>query len=418
MSFKSLTCLSAQDRGRRNLGRKSIVVCTLIAALCTSGSLTAATRIGTRSDVIDHELDFHGASGHYFSVLRYDTASDDCFSVNLSTDEGSTWVETFEHCTGQELLGKIAAVVAGDFFYVAYVMETVVDSAKLMRFRWSDGEKDPIFGSQIVFSVMVGDSIRSFDLCSNADTFDDRLYFFAIEVLAPALHGDLRFFWTDQDGGTGAEPWNDVPTTLSGVGSILGATGNENYAAHVGYHPMVLWTGEGFDLGVWRYRPGRQANTIVDNAVYGTPSGISAYDDHVAINYWNQHYEMTTCLSDDGGVNFSCEFAQGVGNGFSGDVAARNGAGIAEMAVYDYDGDAPCWYRHRDYVGTWSDQVACTDLGVSMRGPISLESLPPHTAFSYGAVVESSDPETGSAYFIRSPVIFSDGFESGDTAAW
>jgi hypothetical protein len=391
--------------------RRTWAVAFVVAITTVSASWApAAVRIGTRSDVVDTALDFHSGSGNYVSVLRYDTVSDDCFSVNLSTDEGSTWTESYEYCTGQELESDIGAVVSGDFLYVAYVMETAVDTARLMRFRMSDGAVDPIYGSQTVLTAAVGESIWDVDVCSNADTFDDRLYFFATHA------GAIRSFWTDELGGTGPEPWHELATAFTNVWWVLGVTSNENYAAGSGYHPMVLYVADGFDLGVWRYHPVHSASNILDSAAYGSPSGISAYNDYVAVNYWNQNYEMKSCLSDDGGLTFACEQVQGDGHGFTGDMAARNGAGIAEMVVFN--NDQPCWYRHQDYGGTWSNDVVCTEISVDGESPISLESLPPHNQFSYGAVVVSNDPVAGSAYFIRSPVVFADEFESSNTSAW
>jgi hypothetical protein len=347
-------------------------------------------------------------------VLRYDTVSEDCFSINLSTDGGESWAETYELCTGQELDENIGAVVVGNFLYVAYIMKTAVHSARVMRYRSSDGERDPIYGSQIVFNAGVGDTIRNLDLCSNADSFDDRLYMLALNS------GELRFFWTDEDGGAGSESWNELPTGVSDAWWTLEASANENSGVGSGYHPMALYMAENWDLMLWRFSGGGPVTTLVDPAAYGesdsSPVSISAFDDFVVISYWNQLYEIRTCVSADGGDTFDCDVHQGDGNGFVGAVNARQGAGIAEMVVYD--GDPPCLFRYRDYTGSWSGQVMCSDLDVSTGAFISLESLPPHSSSSHGAVVLSSDPDTGSAYFISSPVVFADGFESGDDSAW
>jgi hypothetical protein len=384
--------------------------------LAGAGPVAAADgiRIGSRNGVFELELEVDQGNDNLLAVLRYDTATTDCWSVNLSTDSGDSWTETYEYCTAQELGDEIGATIAGGRLYVAYIAKMAVASARLMRFRTSDGEQDPIYGGQTVFNAAKYDGICNVAVASNVDEFDDRLYYFAINEDA------LRFFWTDEDGGTGSESWHEIATGVTtAMCYYLAPTFNEHYHLGSDYNPMVAYQ-DSWDLYLWRYHgsTGPESNLLEPSEpVFEYPGAISAFDDTVAAIYWSYGYDLKACISEDAGDSFTCEEIGTADGPFHGDITARNGTGIAAVYNGNATGDF-CEYRYLDSGGTWSPAYQCGGPENYAGSPIMIEPVSPYTMYSYGLLMVSNQEVTGGAYFVPAPVVYTDGFESGDTSAW
>ena len=394
-------------------GAVPLVLITVLTLVTATASAAPTTRIGAREDVIRTVLEPDADTGNLFAVLRYDDGTDDCFSVNLSIDGGATWTETYEHRTSLELDDDIGATIVGGSLYVSYVSVAAVHSARLMRFRNSDGEQDPVYGAHTVFNAQVADTINDVKVCSNVDSFDDHLYFFAIS------EDVLKYFWSDEDGGAGTEPWHVVATGVSNACCGLDVTANKNAHLGTGYNPIAAFRGTDWELFLWRYDGMAPEQIELDDPIYSYPDGqvsISASEDEFVLTYWRQSYEAKTCVSHSAGGGMGCEVVQLGGYGYYGDLSARHGAGFA--MVYSRDND-PCEYRRRDYVGAWSAPQPCSDVDLDSSSWLTLEALPPYGELDYGGVLISSDGVPSAApYFFRAPVMFSDGFESGDTTFW
>lgn len=383
--------------------------CLAIGFLSAAPAGADAHRIGSRQEIVRTVLEGDADSGHLFAVLRYDDGIDHCFSVNISYDGGESWIETFERRSAIELRDFIGATIVDGNLYVSFIGRAAVNSAKLMRFRTSDGAQDPIYGSHTVFNAAVGDEIVDIKVASNGDWFDDHLYLFTIS------EEELRFFWSDEDGGAGSEPWHEVPTGVTNAWFALDVTANENAHLGSGFNPMVVFMGSGWELFFWRFDGVVGYQIELDDPIYSVQVSVSAFEDRVVLSYWTQLYQFKTCVSPNSGTQWSCEVVQGTGYGYPVDVTARHDGGFAMIFARD---NGPCEYRRRGYSGAWSDPELCGAVDADSDARFTFDRLPPYGVFDLGGILISSDEVSGGAYFFRAPEVFSDGFEAGDLSGW
>ena len=369
-------------------------------------------QIGSRSEVSEVALEVDEASGHLLAVLRYDTAGEDCFAVNLSTDGGDSWSETYEQCSAHGIGNHLGTTVVGGFLYVGYISHIAVNSARVIRVQTSDGVYDPIYGSVTVLSAAVQDTICHIALTSNHASYDDHLYLFAI------TEGNLVFFWTDEDGGAGSEPWHEVTTGVTDAWCwMLEATYNDGFWLGSGYNPLVAYQSS-WDLYLWRYHGIDGPEHFLfdaDAPVFEYPGSIAAADDEMRAVYWSYSYQTKSCASSAAGSSPTCHTWDACNSGFAADVVAAPGGGFG--AVYAPDNN-DCLVRIEDASGQWSDSTPCHGSSLPLRGPVAIAPMQAFTPFSYGLVAIANDPLTGTPYFIRAPIIFNNGFESGDPSAW
>jgi len=128
-------------------------------------------RIGARTNIGETDLDFDAQNGNQFAVLRY---SGD-WSVNISTDGGETWQETY---TWGGSVDDTSAAVVDDYLWVGYVFSSANDQGRMRRFNVSNGLVDGTYGYQTVFDKNV--AIKEIAVVTNADGFDNRVYLYAI----------------------------------------------------------------------------------------------------------------------------------------------------------------------------------------------------------------------------------------------
>jgi|GEM_PF-5358039 len=367
-------------------------------------------RIGAREDIMESHLDFDAETGNLFAVLRYhDPASSNYYwSVNISTNNGQTWQETYEWWASFEIKDASAAVVA-DYLYVGYVHDTTFDSARIRRCSVSDGQIDGSYGWHEVFDS-AGDPIKEIALVTNTDSWDNRVYYLAI-----LDSNALKWYWTDQDGGTGTLPWFEVATGVNHASHGLDATWNEGYQTGSLYHLYVSFvsTNSGNPLYVWRYSDtqGAEAIEVEPDPYPYTPTGISAYDDNIitvfeyrdasnnpGIKYW---------ISYNGGDTWLYNYIAQAQTGkyfWNPDVAARKGGGIGVVYQEEVGEPDPCWYRYRSYDGSiwWTDPEQYNEIDVVTGSLMEMESLPPlpGNSYAFGSIWKSWTPD--GAFFDRS----------------
>ncbi len=175
-------------------------------------------RIGTRDSIDQLAFDIHRASNHLFAVLKNQEGTGHYWHVNISTDLGQNWSETYSWYGSYPM--TISATVVVNHCYVAY---GYLGDARIRRFAWSNGNSEN-FGDGssyvTVFSVSSPDSVREVVLTSNQDSFNNRLYYLAITNL-----NALRCFWDDQD----ALSWSEVATGVFDASQGLDASYNYSY---------------------------------------------------------------------------------------------------------------------------------------------------------------------------------------------
>ena len=136
-------------------------------------------RIGARTEIKETHLDFDAQNGNQFAVLRYTDGSTTAWywSVNISINNGQTWQETYTWFASYEIKDVSAAVV-DDYLWVGYVGDSSFDEGRMRRFSVSDGSVDTAYGHQVVIDKNV--PITEIAVVTNADDFDNRVYYYAI----------------------------------------------------------------------------------------------------------------------------------------------------------------------------------------------------------------------------------------------
>ncbi|THB79198.1 MAG: hypothetical protein D3926_11310, partial [Desulfobacteraceae bacterium] len=151
-------------------------------ALDAPSWVTNDGRIGTRTDVDKTILDYDAQTGNLFAVLKYRNGSSTFWywSVNISTDQGKTWQETYEWWARYEF-SDVSAVVVDDYLWVGYVRFSDNSGGYMMRFAVADGSEDTSYNT-IGYSQVFDKNqpIKEVSLSGNADSTDDRVYYSAI----------------------------------------------------------------------------------------------------------------------------------------------------------------------------------------------------------------------------------------------
>jgi hypothetical protein len=152
-------------------------------------------------------LDFDAQNGNLFCVIRWgSTTATSAWTVNLSTDNGTTWTETYSFASSVGLIDVSAAVV-DDYVYVAYIAGNATNEGRLRRCLVSTGGIDGAYGFQVIVDGGAV-AVEEVALAANPDDFDNRIYY-----LAMLDDGAVQYFWdvasdgqTFSDGGSPPGP--------------------------------------------------------------------------------------------------------------------------------------------------------------------------------------------------------------------
>jgi hypothetical protein len=363
-------------------------------------------RIGTRTYIYQKVLDFDATTGNLFAVLKYHEDPRYYFSVNISTDDGQTWQESYTWFSSEWIVDVDVAVM-GNHLYVAYVDEVFPTRGKLRRFYTSNGASDTGYGHLTVFDK--GTNIWEIAFTSNVDSYDNRIYYFAISAY------NLCFYWGMDDGTT----WTEQATGINYAFYGLDACWNEHkddYYQYVSFVGLIIGEAkqDQFPLVVARWNGGTwDAHQFEDEPPADTNTAIAAYDDRVMVVFESEYPHdsgVKYWVSYNAGDNWyygSIAVPASPGNYFAGpDLAGRKGGGFAVVYAEEAGAFDPCWYRHRDY-GTGPGTASwCTPEQFNEHDVLSLEDLasewvPPLPGYTYacGAIYAANDSY---AYFDRS----------------
>jgi hypothetical protein len=350
-------------------------------------------RIGNRDSLMELAFDTHLASGNLFAVLRHDTKSE--YYVNMSTDGGASWSETFAW-SGFSALPSVDASVLANHLYVTY-SDPGDDprQVRVRRFTYADGAEDTFStGTSWVAActLATGDTVRELSLVSNQHSQNNRLY-----IISLISDGSVVYSWDDAN----AVSWIGVPTGIaSGALNGLDATENEGHDStflYFSYYDtsetlrIYGHTEDNFSLRYSRYTGDGEVTGI---SAYGDTC-ICAFDDETAspyqITYVVNYGDTTTWRY--GTLSSPDTTAESPG------VAARGGGGLA-VVFRHYTSTRQLRLRQRGYpLGVWSDPVSIADYQPYWNRP-GIEYLGSN---AYGVVyLSQSNPVVRGAYFDRS----------------
>ncbi|RMI25489.1 MAG: hypothetical protein D6681_01455, partial [Calditrichaeota bacterium] len=341
----------------------------------------ADVRIGTRENVQQVALDFDAGTGNLFVALLYfDPATNsDYWTVNISTDGGATWAETYLWASSYDM-NDIDATVVGGYFYVAYIGLITQQEARIRRFMVADGSVDNTYGFHVIFSAAA--AITDVALTANADFFNNRLYH--LSILA---NGTLEYYWTSDAG----DPWNHVGSSVTNAAGGLDAHTNEGFTTNylvVSYRS----TDNRVHVGL-RSDPGSWTDVDLDAVdPLEEHTSIAAYQNRIMVVYKNSGGDLAYQVSYDEGANwYSGVIAQNI-LGWSPHLAGRHGGGFRVIYQEEAGTFDPLWTRHRDYgtgpgTAPWDGPTQFNEIDVFTGSPVNTEWIPPNVApYDHGAV--------------------------------
>lgn len=334
--------------------------------------LSTDVQIGARQNITKPCLDFHYDTGNLFAVLKRSDPT--AWTVNLSTDGGQTWQETYawNAGAGESAIDLDAAVVA-DYLYVGYVASNFPHEARMRRFFASDGSSDAAYGYQVVFDKDV--DINEVALASNADSYDNRIYYWAI--LADHF---LVYYWDVASDGT---TWTEVATGIDEAFTCLDACCNAGYS---NYFLWASYADLGDSLHVVRISNGGIDDIKLFGVIISHGLSIGAYDDRIMAVFEYLDDDIRYWISYDGGDNWGYGVLASTGTHYSNpEVTARKGGGFS--VIYEAETGEPdtCYYRRRDYdMANWTAPKPFNEVDVSTGTPMCIEWVPP--CYSYGSI--------------------------------
>ena len=359
---------------------------------------------GTRTEAQTMNLDYDAQSGHVFAILRWgSTTAASTWTMNISTDGGDTWAESYSYANATGLIDVDCAVV-DDYVYVAYVAGAAPDEARIRRCLTSTGAVDGGYGYHVVFDAGAN-TVEEVALATNADDYDNRVYYAIIQsddVLRYAFDSasDGTTFAEESPSGANAEfgldmTWDHHRGECSEF-LYVSYAGNDG-DVHVLGHSEAGWTDWAVEPGAGSFR--RTAISAYADAVicafeypYNLGPGIRYRISYDCGDTWMQG----SLAVPDGATTFGY---------FEPDVDARDGHGTAIIYQAEAGEFDPMYYRTRAGFapGAWSDPALFCDHDVYTGSETALAHLPPLAGepFAHGALYLSLDPDFRTPYFDR-----------------
>jgi len=356
-------------------------------------------KVSSQSKIEEICLDFDRETENLFVALKWHNS----WSVNMSTNGGQTWYETYRWTSASYHINDIDAVVILGDFYVGYISGSAQHTGKISRFKTSTGGIDYGFGSRVVFDD--GIEVKELAITSSEDIHRDSIYYIAL-----LANYKLRYLYAYK--GTDFKDWEDNGCFVNDADRGLDVCYNKYPGAHlfVSYIStdrrveVARKKSSGWDIFKFSGQPKCSHSDQV--------TSISAYDDHVVVAFeftYSSGPGIRTYETADGGDNW-CYKDTGVPAGYehslrTPDVTGRKGDGFALLF---------CWTKgqadyvnclHRSYgSNNWTDLGTANDYyhnNPVIENDVEIEWLPPRAGRkSFGAVwIYQFDNHT--AYFDR-----------------
>ena len=308
-------------------------------------------QIGTRDSIIDIAFDVDTVTGHLFTALLYRTGSVYKFCINMSTDTGMTWAETYNWTANPTYEIDIDAVVYGDYLYLAYTYTNNTEG-RMRRFYTSDGTSDGVYGNVTVIDE--GTALREIALASTNDYTPANVFYFAI------MEDDsLRYYYSNSV----VSSWYSLKPEIGNADRGLDAcfdppgTGSFVWASYVGTDDSLYAVAR----GPWEYY-----NLYYFGTNSNAKTSIAAYKDTVIVFY---PYTISGVfnylryrISYNNGTDWYTGFFGNADTISLADVTGRHGDGFG-VAYSDWTSGIG-WrgmFRHRDYNDAWTSPVEFAD---------------------------------------------------------
>lgn len=332
-------------------------------------------------------LDHDAGTANLFVALAYDDPDPGTqWSVNLSTDNGLSWSETFSWF-GEEVPEVHGRVVAG-YFWVAYTATgTVAQSeARVRRFNVADGLQDNGYFWTTAFDM--GVAIEDLSVETNADAYNNRVY-----VVGLLADDTLEFRWATQAGTT----WNGISLGVTDAESALDAHWNTPVS---GEHFLFLSYRSTLDeLHVVKVDDGDVVNLNLGINLNGS-TAIAAYKGRIMVACENTGTasadQIMYQVSYDGGNAWAYGTIVGASEGRNVsrlDLAARNGGGFACTYGEEIGEPDKVWYTRREYgtgpaTAAWVPHQQLNEEDLFTGRSLALDYIPPtgSNAWAHGAV--------------------------------
>lgn len=351
-------------------------------------------RIGLREDIQKVTYDIDDATGNLIAALLFlDSNAYYSFTINLSTDGGLTWQETYLWTASLSYEIDIDGVAYNDYFYLAYTYTNNL-SGRIRRFDANNGTADMNFSPNGFMEVInEGVAIREVGLTSNSDhPTPDYLFYFTIMD-----NDSMRFLYSNSTVTTWYQPsvLNNVVDNASRGLDVCCSYPNKLWASYIGTDD-ILYCVNGWSS----FNKISLASTILPNSGYVT--SIGAYEDSVMILYPFKNgtdYEVRYRITTNGGNNWGLGVFKSNSTTpcFVNDITARGGDGFA-MTAFTSGLNAEGIYRHRDYSSVvLSSAVSFADNTVRDRTKPCIQRIAKET---YGILYVDWPEEK--AYFDRS----------------
>ncbi|MEO0085300.1 MAG: FlgD immunoglobulin-like domain containing protein [candidate division WOR-3 bacterium] len=352
------------ELGRMVNPRDVAVGCSWREPIPTAGTDWGSdVRVGNRDTINKIQLDIHRASGNLFAVVLYHEGTDGYWSVNLSTNGGASWSETFTWSSGGIQLRPMNATVLGGDLYIFYSGVSPNRDLRVRRVYVTSGTQHGFQGGvnfRTIATYTGADSIREIAACSNQDFLNNRLYVFPL-----FYSGKVQYWWDD----TAAISWDSTPSFgVSNAWFGIDASANE------GFESTFVWVSYVSDDSRARLRGRRGTgwrefrSDPSDDVVENTNTSVGAWKDTVLYAFvypGGAVGHVRYMINYQGGNPGSTWYYLWVGGDSmtrseSPDVALRDSGGSAIIYRY-YSSTRELRYVWRRYTGAWSTPVSVAD---------------------------------------------------------
>ncbi len=352
-------------------------------------------RIGNRDSILTTNFDVHTASGNLFAVFLLEgDGSVTKWTVNISTDGGYTWSETYDWWAGYQI-NSISAAVAENHLYVGYTGGADQVDARLRQFKVTDGSSESFSNGSsylTVFSVTAPDFLKEITISTNQDLFNNRVYYTAITD-----NGGIKHYWA------AIEPlnWNEITTSVTHADRGLDVSYNETVQSDKYLWISYYSTADSIHIdavdGTDTWNPMIKYPTGVNTRI----SSISSYKDTVTcfFEYKGNLFHCRYLVSYNGGNSWFWGFVDDTSTTHeSPAVTGRNGGGVGVVYRF-YTPTREERFNWRDYSGGWAPPVSFADLEPYWNRP-AIEYMGNN---KFGVVYLTwNSPVTRGAFFDRS----------------
>lgn len=319
-------------------------------------------RIGNRDSIEAVTLASQNSTGNLFTVLQYIESGVYYYTVNLSTNNGASWAESYLFSIGSATkMVSFSSTVVGNFCYLGYVYGSVKTTGRLRRFNTSDGAlaNFPDGSAFIsVFTLASTDSIKEVAVSSNQSFQNNRLYYAAI-----TKSDSIKIFWNIPTGVV----YNEYINTFVDADEGLDLCWNNDLSTSTSnYYLFGSYITKSKSIKIFGITSSSDSLKQLTSLFAGMAkdySSVSAQHDTITavFSYYagvNQHNRYI--VSYNGGTSWLFGLAgDSTTTSEAPDIAAGNG-GVGIIYRY-YTPTREGRFIWRPMAGTWSAPVKYTD---------------------------------------------------------